>query len=173
MTTCGTLTNKSWPKVSLVASRISKATAATACKHPNHPGATLSSHFKRSHGSVPHPPSLGQYSHSRLVLFSHVKSKRLSRVWQVHGGPDVTAPGLSSVTSGTCFASLGGCLPPKPQGIVELTLSLHCLAHPVSLPGDCATSIHLEGLPRGRVNRWLSPFEKSLSLGERPLVPPI
>ena len=32
--------------------------------------------------------------------------------------------GLSSITTGTCIASLGGCLPPRPQGIVELTLSL-------------------------------------------------
>ena len=54
----------------------------------------------------------------------------------------------------------GGCLLPRPQGIVELTLFLDCLAHPVSLPGDRATSIHLEGLPRGRVNRWLSPLEQ-------------
>ena len=68
-----------------------------------------------------------------------------------------------------CFASPGrhgwgnlggGCLLPRPQGIVELTLFLDCLAHPVSLPGDRATSIHLEGLPRGRVNRWLSPLEQ-------------
>ena len=46
-----------------------------------------------------------------------------------------------------------GCLPPRPQGIVELTFSLDCLACLVSLPGDHATSIHLEGLLRGRVNR--------------------
>ena len=37
---------------------------------------------------------------------------------------------------------------PRPQGLVELTLSLDCLACLVSLPGDCATSTHLEGLPR-------------------------
>ena len=62
-------------------------------------------------------------------------------------------PGLSSITSGTCFASLGeGCLPPRPQEIVELTLSLDCLACLVSFLGDYATSIHLEGLLRGRVN---------------------
>ena len=74
---------------------------------------------------------------------------------------DVIVPGLSSITSGTCFASLGeGCLPPRPQEIVELTLSLDCLAHPVSFPGGCATSTHLEGLLRGRVNRWLSPIEQ-------------
>ena len=55
-----------------------------------------------------------------------------------------------------------------------LTLSLDCLARLVSLPGDRATSIHLEGLLRGRVKRWLSPLEQwGLSLGERPLVPPI
>ena len=67
-------------------------------------------------------------------------------------GADVIVLDLSSVTTGTCFTSLGGrgagCLLPRPQGIVELTLSLDCLARLVSLPGDCATSTHLEGLPR-------------------------
>ena len=87
-------------------------------------------------------------------------------------GADVIVPGLSFVTSGTCFASLrrcrgmgcggrcGDCLPPRPQGIVELTLFLDCLAGLVSLPGDYATSIHLEGLLRGRVSRWLSLLEQ-------------
>ena len=39
---------------------------------------------------------------------------------------DVIVSGLSSVTTGTCFASpeRRGCLLPRPQGIVELTLSL-------------------------------------------------
>ena len=55
---------------------------------------------------------------------------------------------------------VGGCLLPRPQGIVEVTLSLDCLAHLVSFSGDCATSIHLEGLLRARVNRWLSPLEQ-------------
>ena len=78
-------------------------------------------------------------------------------------GADVIVLALSSITSGTYFASLGVggcCLPPRSQGIVELTLSLDCLAHPVSIPGDCATSIHLEGLLRGRVSRWLSLLEQ-------------
>ena len=77
-------------------------------------------------------------------------------------GADVIVPGLNSITSGTCFASLGRvcCLPPRPQGIVELTLFLDCLAGLVSLPGDYATSIHLEGLLRGRVSRWLSLLEQ-------------
>ena len=62
-------------------------------------------------------------------------------------GADIIVPGLSSITSGTCFVSLEGVgreggLPSRPQGIVELTLSLDCLACPVSFPGDCATSIH-------------------------------
>ena len=68
-----------------------------------------------------------------------------------------------------CIICLGGrgvgCLPPRPQGIVELTLSLDYLAPPVSLLGDCATSIHLEGLLRGRVNKWLSPLEQWVFLG--------
>ena len=74
-------------------------------------------------------------------------------------GADIIVLGLSSITSGTCFARLWGwgCLPPRPQGIVDLTLSLYCLARPVSLLGDRATCIHLEGLPKGRVNGWLSP----------------
>ena len=41
-------------------------------------------------------------------------------------GADVIVLGLSSITSGTYFASLGVggcCLPPRSQGIVELTLS--------------------------------------------------
>ena len=95
-------------------------------------------------------------------------------------GADVIVPGLNSITSGTCFASLGRvcCLPPRPQGIAELTLSLDCLAHLVSLLGDRATSIHLEGLPRARVNRWLllSPLKKWSFMGRgwgRSLVPPI
>ena len=80
-------------------------------------------------------------------------------------GADVIVLGLSSITSGTCFVSLEwvgreGGLPSRPQGIVELTLSLDCLAHLVSLLGDRATSIHLEELPRGRINRWLSPLEQ-------------
>ena len=78
-------------------------------------------------------------------------------------GADVIVLGLSSITSGTCFALEGkgvGCLPPRPQGIVELTLSLDGLAPPVSLLGDCATSIHLEGLPRGKVNRWMSQLKE-------------
>ena len=123
-TSCRAFMIKYWLKVSLVASRTSKATTATAHEHPGHPVATLSSRFKRSHGSVPCPHSLGKHSHSHLVLFSHVKSKRLSKVWQAHVGADVIVLGLSSITSGTCFASPGGgCLPPRPQGIVELTLS--------------------------------------------------
>ena len=90
-------------------------------------------------------------------------------------GADVIVPGLSSITSGTCFPSLGvgaGCLRPRPQGI-ELTLSLDCLVHLVSLPGDCATSMHLEGLLRGRVNRWSSPLEQWVFRGgERSFVLP-
>ena len=54
-----------------------------------------------------------------------------------------------------------------------LTLSLDCLARPVSLPGDCATSIYLEGLLSGRVNRWLSHSNSGSFVGERPLVPPV
>ena len=61
---------KYWLKVSLVASQTSKATTATAHKHPAHPVATLCSRFERSHGSVPCPHSLGKHSHSHLVLFS-------------------------------------------------------------------------------------------------------
>ena len=54
---------------------------------------------------------------------------------------------------------VGGCLPPRHQGIVEVTLSLDC--YPIGfLSGDCTTSIHLEGLLRGRVNRWLSPLKQ-------------
>ena len=99
---------KYWLKVSLVASQTSKATTATAHKHPAHPVATLCSRFERSHGSVPCPHSLGKHSHSHLVLFSHVKSKWLSKVWQAQGRPDVIVLGLSSLTSGPCFASLAG-----------------------------------------------------------------
>ena len=47
LTSCGTFMIKSWPKVSLVASRTNKATAATARKHPSHPVAILSSSFGR------------------------------------------------------------------------------------------------------------------------------
>ena len=61
----------------------------------------------------------------------------------------------------------GWCLLPRPQGIVELTLSLDCLACPVSLPGDCAASTHLEDLLRRRVNRWLSPLEQWVFRGEK------
>ena len=43
-------------------------------------------------------------------------------------GADIIVLGLSSITSGACFANLGrgagGCLQPRPQGIVELTFSL-------------------------------------------------
>ena len=78
--------NKSWPKVSLVASQTSKATAATARKRHSHPVATLSSWLEISPQSVPCPHSLGQHSPSHLVLFSQVKSKRLSKVWQAQGG---------------------------------------------------------------------------------------
>ena len=43
-------------------------------------------------------------------------------------GADIIVLGLSSITSGACFANLGrgagGCLQPGPQGIVELTFSL-------------------------------------------------
>ena len=61
-------------------------------------------------------------------------------------GADIIVPGLSSITSGTCFASLGrwvevGVVFCPDLGIVELTFSLNCLARPVSLPGDRATSI--------------------------------
>ena len=59
----------------------------------------------------------------------------------------------------------GGYLSPKPQEIVGLALSLDCLTHQVSLLKDHATSIHLEGLPRGRVNRWSSPLESGSFLG--------
>ena len=111
-------------------SKATAATAASAHKHPSHPVATLSSgniiqQFQEiSHGSVLCPHSLGQHSHSHLVLFSHIKSKQLSKSVRPKVGADVIVLGLSSITSGTCFASPGGgCLPPRPQGIVELTLS--------------------------------------------------
>ena len=89
-------------------------------------------------------------------------------------GADIIVLGLSSITSGTCFASLGVLSSTQTQGIVELTLPLYCLAHSVSLPGYCATSIYLEGLLRGRVNRWLGPLKEWVFRGgERSLVPPI
>ena len=62
---------------------------------------------------------------------------------------------------------MAGCLAPRPRGIFELTLSLDCLARPVSLPADCATSIYVEGLLSGRVNRWLSPLEQWVFRGEK------
>ena len=73
--------------------------------------------------------------------------------------------GLSSITSRTCFASLGWeggwiVFCPDLREYVDLILSLHCLARPISLLGDHAASIHLEALPRERVNRWLSPLEE-------------
>ena len=102
------------------------------------------------------------------------KVNGLARSCKPKAGADVIVMGLSSVNSGTCFASLGCCLPPRPQGIVELTLSLNCLACLVFLPGDGATSILFEGLLRGRVNRWLSPLKEwAFHWGERSLVPPI
>ena len=64
----------------------------------------------------------------------------------------------------------GGYLLPKPQGIVGSALSLDHLTHLASLLEGHATSIHLEGLPRGRVNRWLSPRWLFLG-GKRSLVP--
>ena len=90
-------------------------------------------------------------------------------------GADVIVPGLSSVTTGTCFASLWGVgLSSAQTSENMLTLCLHRSAHPVSLLGDRATSIHLEGLPRERVNRWLSPLKgKLFCWGERSLLPPI
>ena len=42
---------------------------------------------------------------------------------------------------------------------------LDCLTSPVSFPRDCAISIHLEGLLRGRENRWLSPLEQWVFCG--------
>ena len=48
---------------------------------------------------------------------------------------------------------LGVNFPPKPQGIIGLVPSLSCLVHPDFLQEGHVTSIHLEGLPRGRVNR--------------------
>ena len=52
---------------------------------------------------------------------------------------------------------------PRPQGIVELMIFLHRLAclvpHLASHPGDCTTSVYLQGLSRGRVNWWFSPFK--------------
>ena len=47
----------------------------------------------------------------------------------------------------------GGYLPPKPQEIIRLIPSLGYLVHPDFLPEGHVTSIHLEGLLRGRVNR--------------------
>ena len=82
------------------------------------------------------------------------------------------APGLSSLTTGAwCLVSPGGgivwgtYLSPKPQGIVGSALSLDCLTHLASLPKDHAASIHLEGLPRGKVNRWSRPLENRSFLG--------
>ena len=54
----------------------------------------------------------------------------------------------------------GGCLPPKSQGIAGLALSLDCLVPLASLLEDHVMSIHLEGLPRGIVNRCLNPLEE-------------
>ena len=161
LTSCGTFMIKSWPKVSLVASWTSKATAATARKHPSHPVATLSSWLEISHGSVPCPHSLGQHSRSHLVLFSHIRSKQLSKIWQAQGGCWHNCTRFEFYSQWDLFCNPGvGCLPPRPQGIVELTFSLDCLACPVSFLGDRATSIHLEGLLRRRVNRRLSPLKQ-------------
>ena len=115
---------KSWPKVSLVASQTSKVTAATAHKHPSHPVATLSSLLEINHWSVPCAHNLGQHSHSHLVLFSHVKSKRLSKVWQAQGECWGSCTGFEFYYQWDLFCKPeGGCLPPRPQEIVELTLS--------------------------------------------------
>ena len=65
-------------------------------------------------------------------------------------------------------------LPSKSCSYCSPALFLDCVACSVSLLGDRATSIHLEGLPRGRVNRWLIPLEEWVFFGgERSLVPPI
>ena len=85
------------------------------------------------------------------------KKKRvnsLARSGRPKAGANVIVPGLSSITSGTCFASLGGLSSAQTSGNCVNSLSLDCLAHPVSLLGDGAASIHLERLPRGRINRW-------------------
>ena len=108
LTSCRAFTNKSWPKVSLVASRISKATAATAHQHPSHPGATLSSWLEISHWSAPCPHSLGQHSHSHLVLFSHIKGKWLSKVWQAQGGCWCNCTGFEFYYQWDLFSQPGG-----------------------------------------------------------------
>ena len=73
----------------------------------------------------------------------------LGKVWQAQAAPDVIVPGLSSISSGPCFASLA-------EGVGGGLSSAQTLARPVFLPGDHATSVHLEGLSRGRVNGRLS-----------------
>ena len=47
LTSCGTFTIRSWPKVSFAASRTSKATVATARRQLGHLVATLSSCFEK------------------------------------------------------------------------------------------------------------------------------
>ena len=74
-------------------------------------------------------------------------------------GADVIVPGLNSITTGTCFSSLGVFSSAQTSGNCWVNSLCVCLAHLVSLLRDRETSIHLESLPRGRVNGWLSPLK--------------
>ena len=90
--------------------------------------ATLSSWLEISHWSVPCPHNLGQHSCGHFVFFSHVKSEQLSKVWQAQCGCLCNCAGFEFYYQWDLFCKpgvgVGGCLLPRPQGIVELTLSL-------------------------------------------------
>ena len=89
-------------------------------------------------------------------------------------GADVIVPCLSSITSGTYFASLRvwGCLLLRPQQIVELTLSLDCLGFPGGSDGKapaCNVETRVRSLGRGdRLEKEMATHSSTLAW-RRPL----
>ena len=84
-------------------------------------------------------------------------------------GADVIVPCLSSITSGTYFASLRGwgCLLLRPQQIVELTLSLDCLGFPGGSDGKapaCNVETRVRSLGRGdRLEKEMATHSSTLA----------
>ena len=92
LTSCGTLTTRSWPKVSLVASRTSRATAAIACRHLGHPVATLSSSLEREATGLSHGPTVWVNTPIAVLSFSVTyRVNGLARSGSPKAGADIIA----------------------------------------------------------------------------------
>lgn len=121
---------KSLAQVSLVASRTSKATTATAHKHPGHRVATLSGLFWREAMGLSRVPAVWDDTPIATLLSVLQRVSGLVRSGRPKAGL-MSALRLNPGTAGTCFASLRVLSSAQTRNCCVDSLCLDCLALPV------------------------------------------